>query len=68
MEHWKGALRRWEDLAFDDVNLYRERPARVPKPGNVSIWTAKIFLVVWTLVTMYMLICLAFRLRGCAIP
>ena len=68
MEHWKRALRQWEESAFSDVNLYRARPTDIPAPGNIPITTANLFLVVWALVTTYLLVCLCLRLCGCALP
>jgi len=68
MNHWKSALRQWEEVAFSNVNLYRARPVDVPKPGQVSIKTAVLFLVVWAAVATYMLICLCLRLFGCPLP
>ena len=63
MEHWKTALRQWEELAFGDVNLYRIRPADVPKPTRrVARKTLWLFLMVWLLVAAYLILLLVLRL------
>ena len=64
MEHWKSALRLWEESAFGDVNLYRKRPDGVPKSRRAARKAALLFLWMWCLVAAYLISCLVLRL-GC---
>jgi hypothetical protein len=57
MEHWKAALRQWEELAFGSLNLYRTRPKGVKKSG-VGRKAAWLFQTLWFLVAAYLLACL----------
>ena len=68
MDHWKRALSEWETLAFDNVNLYRQRPAGSPRSPKIPFVTAGLFLAVWSVFALYLLICICFRLRGCPLP
>jgi hypothetical protein len=55
MEHWKCALRQWEEVAFGDVNLYRVRPSDLPKSASgAARKAALLFLLVWFLVEGYL--------------
>jgi len=53
MEHWKKALRKWEDVAFEE-NLFRERPCTIPISRHVARSTAWLFTLLWALVTLYL--------------
>ncbi len=68
MDHWKAALRLWEPLAFDNVVLYRERPANAPVPGDEPEFIAWLFTVLWGAMTIYLLLCVGLRLSGCPLP
>jgi len=69
MEHWKSALRFWEEPAFGDVNLYRSRPASVPEStSGVAQDAAGLFLVVWSVIAGYLAVCLLSKAFGCRLP
>jgi len=65
MEHWKKALRRWEELAFSDVMLYREPPSHAVESSGVAGQAASLFLIIWSLVAAYLVISILIRLCGC---
>jgi hypothetical protein len=67
MEHWKAALRKWEPSAFGDVNLFRERPAQLPKPSHIPKNTAILFLLLWIAATLYLIFRLFLRISGCGL-
>jgi hypothetical protein len=60
-EHWKAALRTWEQAAFGDVNLYRVRPPHISRAGIVARGTAMLFLALWIIVAAYVALCLYLR-------
>jgi hypothetical protein len=63
MDHWKVALRQWEEAAFGDVNLYRTRPADIPEStSGVAKTAAFLFLSVWAMMAFYLAILLILKL------
>ena len=54
MEHWKSALRQWEQAAFANVNLFGSRPVDLPESASgAARYAAVLFLLIWSLIAGY---------------
>lgn len=68
MDHWRVTLKTWEEQAFGDVNIFRQRPVSIPTPSSVAKKAAYVFISIWFLTAAYLLVCVVLKLCGGQLP